>query len=195
MPDKIMYDGQGMPYYDPTKWKDYGEFTAAALNDIQRIKSQQTAQENQTIQQNGTTLGRFAGAALPALGATAGEMVEPAGGGVVGAAAGSAAKSALRSKFPGVFGENPPTTVGQASDIGTDVALEGLGPSLAKAFMNSGTIAKMVGNHVGSAVGSRIAGFLSQHLPSASPTMQKHIIDGMRAMGVTIKMPGDSSSQ
>lgn len=70
-------------------------------------------------------VGRMAAESLPAVGATVGEMVEPAGGGILGAGAGSVAKRMLKSKFPKYFGEQEENPVDAGVDVAKDMAVQG----------------------------------------------------------------------
>jgi hypothetical protein len=167
---KIQYDMQGFPIYDSEAgWKDHGEFEAAALNDMDRIAAKKQA--SAPLAQNGTTMGKLTSDMLPTVGAVGGGIIEPAGGEIPGAAVGTAIKNVLRSKYPGTFGANPPTTLGQAGDAISDIGLSSL-PAV-------GTVARIAGN-IGSKaplVGKGIQALMAE-LPSLSKGSQA-IIKGL----------------
>jgi hypothetical protein len=165
---KVQYDTTGFPIYDKDAgWKDYGEFEAAALNDMDRITKKSQPQQAS----KGSSLGGLASDMLPTVGAVAGGAIEPAGGEIPGSMVGTAVKNALRSKFPQTFGSNPSTTLGQVGDAASDIGLSSL-PAM-------GTVARIAGN-IGSKLplaGKAISSLMAE-LPSLSKSSQT-IIKGL----------------
>lgn len=183
----IQYDVQGFPIYrESDGWKDHGEFEAAALNDMDRIASKKK-QAVASQAPNGTTMGKLTSDMLPTVGAVAGGVIEPAGGEIPGSMVGTAVKNALRSKYPNTFGANPPTTLGQAGDMATDIGLSSL-PAV-------GTVGKIAGN-IGSKLplaGKAIQSLISE-LPSLSKTSQMVIKGLLQSVQPIVKGTSSPSS-
>jgi hypothetical protein len=185
---KVQYSTDGFPIYDKEDgWKDYGEFEAAALNDMDRISSKKTKEVQNQQSQNGTPLGSMAAGMLPTVGAVAGGAIEPAGGEIPGAAIGTALKNVLRSASPSTFGANPPTALGQAGDAASDWALSSL-PAV-------GTVARIAGN-IGSKLpmaGKAIQSLMAE-LPSLSKSSQMVIKGLLQSVQPIVKGPSVPSS-
>lgn len=186
----IYYDSKGMPIYDPKDgWKDYSTFQAAALNEMDSMKQDQSKHEIQQMQAD--PYAKKAIALLPAVGGALGAAIPGAGetglSEVGGAALGSAAKAYLRSRYPATFGYNPSTLTGQVADTGTDI-LTGAAPGIAEGIGNLAATAGSALPIVGRAIGA--ASNAIKNIPLAAQIAAKL---GIRGAGIMAKQPSSSS--
>lgn len=193
MANKIQYDGQGFPHFDPDdpQWGgDYSKFQAAALNDEARVtslvgKKVPPASDSETPHYQ-QAIGHAVSTTLPAIGALAGGIADPLGGEIAGAVGGTALKHGLRAKFPNTFGSNPDTNLGSAIDAGTDVGLASIPAAI-------GPVAK-----IASAFGGKLpiigkaAEAASEELSNLSPATQTFLKNMLRSIQPLAKVsPGD----
>lgn len=185
---KIYYDSQGFPVYDKDDgWKDHGEFQAAALNEMAKRQPVTPPTNQPASPSSGMAL---AADALPAVGGSLGALVPGLGetgmSEVGGAAAGSIAKTMLRSKFPQTFGENPQGGMAQAGDSLSDTVLGAL-PGLGKAM---GRVSAGVAGMTGTTIGKQIAAHINDvmnGLHGMHPKAIEAAKDALRSAGIAVK--------
>lgn len=186
---KIQYDINGSPIYNKEDWPSYDEFQKAALGDLKRSSSKlQTVQQGPQPHQQGAfynNVGRYVPVALPTLGGVAGEVAEPAGGGIIGAGLGSAGAEALKRAYPNLFGE-PSSGLGTAANIATDMALQGVVPAVARGVLGGGISDVLDSLKSGYGITGKLASAAKSALSSGSKNLstgKEAIVDLLRAIG------------
>jgi hypothetical protein len=83
--------------------------------------------------------------ALTGTGSVLGEMADPVGGGILGAAAGSAAGEFLKSRWPEMFGEGAKDVTELLKNVGVDAATQAVTGGLGKVAQAAGRASGVVG--------------------------------------------------
>jgi hypothetical protein len=130
--------------------------------------------------------GRALAASLPAVGGIAGSIL---GGGVdpitagAGAGLGSVISQELRNEFPKIFGELDKSPTGFATQVGSDVATEGVGPELAGKVLQKGI--QMLPSVKAGLQGQRLAALTKEGQTLAGPELAENInINGILGKGM-----------